>query len=106
MNFLFIFVLTFLPFEAICAYINKTESIKTSPSYTLNRSPLAHRFNLIGTANADEILKMKNTIEALRKWEQGNRVRFEREREAAIYRKYLASRIKSSMVRDFLTLRY
>ncbi len=101
MNFGFIVVLTFLMLGAISTQPNITESKKSNPAYTLNRSPLANRFSLIGTTNAEEILKMKKTIEALRKWEKENS-----EREASIYRKYLANRIKGSMARDFLTLRY
>ncbi len=106
MNFGFIVVLTFLMLEAISTQPNITESKKSNPAYTLNRSPLANRFSLIGTTNAEEILNMKKAIEALRKWEKENSERLEREREASIYRKYLANRIKGSMARDFLTLRY
>ena len=48
----------------------------------------------------------EHIIEELRQEETNAQIEKKREKEESIYRTYLASRVKSSLLRDFLTMRY
>ena len=80
----------------------------------MDLNPLENRFSL-SVLNKDSIsngafLKLlhtnkKHILGLLKQWEKEKREKIQQEREEAIYRQYLANRIKGSMARDFLTLR-
>ena len=64
-------------------------------------SLLSQRFNFnIKTISNEEIFELFKTNE------YEKRLRLKQEKENKIYRQHLASRIKGSILRDFLTMRY
>ena len=120
MNFLFGHVFSLLTRGTVLfsflVFFNDTNCLVQSSWYYMPaRHPLENRFSLSGL-NRDSIsngtfLKLlhkneKHILGLLLQWAKEKREEIQKEREEAIYRQYLASRIKGSMARDFLTLRY
>jgi hypothetical protein len=120
MNFLFNCVFSLLTrgtvlYSFLVIFNNTNCLVQSSLYYMPARHPLENRFSLSGL-NRDGIsngafIKLlhkneKHLFGLLNQWEKEKREKIQKEREEAIYRQYLANRIKGSMARDFLTLRY
>ena len=73
-----------------------------SESYLLRESYFMNRFNI----ESYEPMSIEETIEWLKEAEKEKKMKIKEENEDKIYRQYLANRIQSSIVRDFLTMRY
>jgi hypothetical protein len=89
--------------------IHDVTSIVTN---NLQENPLVIRFSFgIYTNNVGKKLELllrkeKNTINELEQREKDRLERVQMEREAKIYRDYLAHRVQGSFVKDFFTLRF
>jgi len=65
-----------------------------------NMAYISGFYNQIGFLRRELMRELDKRVEP------ENKQRLEQERENDIYRKYLASRVKSSLANDFLTMRY
>jgi hypothetical protein len=89
--------------------IHDATSIETS---NLQENPLVIRFsfgiynNNVGKKLEMLLRKEKNAINELEQREKDRLERVQIEREAKIYRDYLAHRVQGSFVKDFFTLRF
>ena len=74
------------------------------------QSPLENRYNLIDVNvkqnKAWLTSREKETIALIKKWRQEMEEKLLKDREEKIFRQNFASRVQSSLFRDFLTLRY
>ena len=68
----------------------------------------ARQFYFINRYNYGQPRQMTidEMIEFLKEEDKQRKLRVKEEKERRIYKHYLANRIKSSIVRDFLTMRY
>ena len=98
----------------ISVIVSESTPYPTS-GYSLNKSPFAYKFKPKSDTNAqsqmlkDERLRIEAELRVallLKKWQEDNKERLRQEIEEKIYRQHLASRVRSSFIRDFLTLRY
>ena len=106
-----IFIICILLINVI---LSESTSYPTS-GYSLNKSPFAHKYKPKSDTNAqsqmlkDERIRIEAELRVallLKKWQEDNKERLKQELEAKIYRQHLASRVRSSFIKDFLTLRY
>ncbi len=108
MNFLFILITGVLFHEYSC-FEAKNDNLDW-PLTPLFQSPLKNRFSFAYFASDQDESKLtkrkKAMIAFLEEWIREDEERIKREIEEKIYRQYLANRVKSSILRDFTTLRY
>jgi hypothetical protein len=69
---------------------------------SLEEKHTIYRFNVgpFRPITVDEVIRFLNELD------KKTKLRIKEENETKIYKKFLANRIKSSIVRDFLTMRY
>ena len=87
----------------------KLNQIKYHGSSTSIRTPFLNKFNFYDRRNSEfiEFLRgLKAAVLEKKKKEAEAKRQLQLERENEIYREHLAKKIQSSILRDFITLRY
>jgi hypothetical protein len=102
-----------LSFSLVFTQVSAVNKTTTFSNVTKNKSEktdhfqnrlLVQKFHDIRHISSSVIMRLIELAEEEVRIE--NELRMEQERRDKIYREYLASRVQSSFMRDFLTLRY
>ena len=72
------------------------------------RSPIINKFNFAfaNDKRTTPVLRQQEAFRIFKDMQKEKEMKIKKEKEDRIYRKYLASSIRSSIARDFLTMRY